>query len=294
MYAFLIAIFTNQKLLGVSHNNKPLEEAAKTLHAWTATPELEKLSCLANLWRRVVAFKLLTTAPKTDTHEPTREEWEQVRVLIATTSVFADRYGRPHSKFVVFAAQVHILTFDEAQQFGAATDAWLLAILPIFALLVFLGDQVQPLGAGSTELQRALRQLLGSYRPALRAVHVKPVMPAQYLQKVCLFDQGGNTVKQLSSCKELFADMAAGYKLPPPNSIAEILGYSEPGALLLPVSVRAPHTIYQTVGLIAYSEQLVVPSYCKVHSRVEEAAATSSINTAISSTSSSYSSDSEG
>jgi hypothetical protein len=33
MYAFLIAIFTKQKLLWVSHNNKPLEEAAKTLRA---------------------------------------------------------------------------------------------------------------------------------------------------------------------------------------------------------------------------------------------------------------------
>ena len=144
---------------------------------------MEKLSCLANLFRRVVAFKLSTTAPKTDAHEPTNEEWEQVKVLIAAASVFADWYGRPRSKFVVFAAQVHILTFDEAQQFGAATDAWLLAILPVFTLLVFLGDQVQPLGAGSTELQRALHQLLSSYRPALRAIHVKPVMPSQYLQK---------------------------------------------------------------------------------------------------------------
>jgi hypothetical protein len=118
-------------------------------------------------------------------------------------------------------------------------------------------------------------------------------MPSQYLQKVSLVDQGGNTVKQPSSCRELFADMAAGYKLPPPSSVAESLGYSEPGALLLPVSVRAPHTIYQTVGLIAYSEQLVVTTYSKVHSRVEEAAATASSSIAISSPSSSYSSDSE-
>ena len=70
--------------------------------------------------------------------------------------------------------------------------------------------------------------------------------------------------------------MAAGYKLPPPNSVAESLGYSEPGALLLPVSVRAPHTVYQSVGLIAYSEQLVVTTYTTAHSRVEAAPAITS------------------
>jgi hypothetical protein len=51
-------------MLWISHNNKPLEEAAKTLHAWTSTPVLEKLSCLADLFRRVVAFKLPTTVPE--------------------------------------------------------------------------------------------------------------------------------------------------------------------------------------------------------------------------------------
>ena len=101
--------------------------------------------------------------------------------LIATTLVFDDSYARPHSKFAVFATQVHILAFDEAQQFGAATDAWLISILPIFALLVFLGDQVQPLGAGSTELQRALHLLLGSFRPALRAEHIACTVPAESL-----------------------------------------------------------------------------------------------------------------
>jgi hypothetical protein len=101
-------------------------------------------------------------------------------------------------------------------------------------------------------------------------------MPSQYLQLVSLVDQGGNAVRHPSSCKGLFADMAAGYKLQPPNSVAESLGYSEPGALLLPVSVRAPRTVYQSVGLIAYSEQLVMTTYNAVHSRVEETAVTSS------------------
>jgi hypothetical protein len=75
MYAFLIATFTKQKMLWISHNNKPLEEAAKTLHAWTSTPVLEKLSCLEGLFRRVVAFKLPTTVPETDTYKPTKDDW---------------------------------------------------------------------------------------------------------------------------------------------------------------------------------------------------------------------------
>ena len=68
--------------------------------------------------------------------------------------------------------------------------------------------------------------------------------------------------------------MAAGYQLAPAKNVSDLLGYSNPGALLLPVSVRAPHTVYQTVGLIAYVKQLVVSNYSRLETPCPTAADT--------------------
>jgi len=106
-------------------------------------------------------------------------------------------------------------------------------------------------------------------------------------------DQGGNTCRRPLTCRELFEDIAAGFKLSPPSSVAESLGYSDPGALLLPVSVRAPHTVYQSVGFIAYPEQLVDTKYNRVRSREESIPAAPPLVVADTSSSYDSSSDSE-
>ena len=95
----------------------------------------------------------------------------------------------------------------------------------------------------------------------MHSEHCQPVLPRIYLQKLTLLDDAGNTKSGLSSFEDLITDLSMGLRLPPPTSLGEWLGFSAPGALLLPVSVRAPHTVYQTVGFIAYSKQLVHSTY---------------------------------
>jgi hypothetical protein len=90
-----------------------------------------------------------------------------LRVLILTTSVLAGRFLLPRFVGTAFTRKTDILAFDEAQQFGSATDAWLLSVLPPSTLLIFLGDQAQPCGAGNTKLQQRTHELLKSNKPCL-------------------------------------------------------------------------------------------------------------------------------
>jgi hypothetical protein len=69
---------------------------------------------------------------------------------------------------------------------------------------------------------------------------------------------------------ELIRTLTSGCRLMPPTDLSEWLGFSSPGALLLPVSVRVPHTVYQTVGFIAYAKQLVHFTYEPIRGRLPE------------------------
>lgn len=55
-----------------------------------------------------------------------------------------------------------------------------------------------------------------------------------------------------TSFENVLSCLVEGYRLPPPETQFDLLGYNKPGASLLLVSIRAPHTVYQTVGFIAY------------------------------------------
>ena len=103
-----------------------------------------------------------------------------IRVLILTTTVLADRFSQPRFLGTAFACKADIMAFDEAQQFGSATDAWLLSILPSATLFIFLGDQAQPCGAGNSKLQQRIHSLLKVFKPGLRSKHVSPVLPSVY------------------------------------------------------------------------------------------------------------------
>ena len=154
-----------------------------------------------------------------------------------------------------------MLAFDEAQQFGSATDAWLLSILPAATLLIFLGDQAQPCGAGNSKLQQRVHEMLKLNKPCLFSDFCKPLIPRRYLEKVQLVDVNGCQVKPSSDFAQLVHKLTSGCRLAPPVDLAEWLGFTTPGALLLPVSVRVPHSVYQSVGFIAYAQQLVHSTY---------------------------------
>lgn len=150
-------------MLWVSHNNKPLEEAAKNLAAWVSTSALDGVrTTLPTLFNMILPLKHVTKFDKVDISAQNMElvDLDHVHVVLLTTSVFADRYSQPKFVGSKFVAKADILAFVKAQQFGSSTDAWLLSILPAATLLLFLGDQAQPVGAGSTKLQQHLRSLM--------------------------------------------------------------------------------------------------------------------------------------
>jgi hypothetical protein len=88
-------------------------------------------------------------------------------VLILTTSDLAARFLLLRFVGATFAKKTDLLASNEAQQFGSATDAWLLSILPTSTLLIFLGDQAQPCGAGNIKLQQRVHKLLKCNKPCL-------------------------------------------------------------------------------------------------------------------------------
>ena len=140
MLSFLTACVIGQRMLWVSHNNNPLEEAAKNLAAWVDSSNLTGIrSTLPTLFRRILALKHSPKFDKVDISARCVDlvDIDRVRVMLLTTSVFADRYSQPKLVGAPFAAKADVLSFDKAQQFGSSTDAWLLSILPISTLLFF-------------------------------------------------------------------------------------------------------------------------------------------------------------
>ena len=65
------------------------------------------------------------------------------------------------------SANLRCVVFDEAQQFGDATDAWLLAEIKSRTLFLFLGDQAQPYGAATSEYAQAVLRLCAQLQPGL-------------------------------------------------------------------------------------------------------------------------------
>ena len=67
MLAFITGAILGQRMLWVSHNNKPLEEAAKILAAWVHSPTMDSIRhSLPTLFKRICALSVLTKNDKVD------------------------------------------------------------------------------------------------------------------------------------------------------------------------------------------------------------------------------------
>jgi hypothetical protein len=162
MLAFLSGTILAQRMLWTSHNNKPLEEASKILSKWACcSPQDSICEALPSLFKRICALSVPTKYDIIDVSAKDLNslDGDFLRVLILTTSVLADRFLQTRFVGATFAKKADLLAFDEAQQFGSATDAWLLSVLPASTLLIFLGDQAQPCGAGNSRLQQRVHEL---------------------------------------------------------------------------------------------------------------------------------------
>ena len=87
MLAFITGAVLGQRMLWVSHNNKPLEEAAKILAAWVHSPTLDAIGdSLRHLFKRVCAFSVPTKYDKIDVSAKTLDslDGDCIRVLLAT------------------------------------------------------------------------------------------------------------------------------------------------------------------------------------------------------------------
>jgi hypothetical protein len=233
-------------MLWTSHNNKPLEEASKILSKWACcSPQDSIRESVPSLFKRICALSVPTKYDLIDVSAKDLNslDGDFLRVLILTTSVLSDRFLQTRFVGATFAKKADLLAFDEAQQFGSATDAWLLSVLPASTLLIFLGDQAQPCGAGNSRLQQRVHELLKLNKPCLFSDFCAPLVPRKYLTKVVLVDENGCQMKPASNFSQLIRMLTSGCRLAPPVDLAEWLGFSTPGALLLPVSVRVPDTV---------------------------------------------------
>ena len=105
MYAFLTSTFLNQKTLWVSHNNKPLEEAAKQLEHWSTASSLPQIAeHLPMYFKRILALKRSTKYKSTDVSAAhlNQVKWDHLRVITITTTCLADRCSMPNSKLEQF------------------------------------------------------------------------------------------------------------------------------------------------------------------------------------------------
>ena len=146
MLAFITGAVLGQRMLWVSHNNKQLEEAAKILAALVHSPTIDSIRhSLPDLFKRICALSVPTKYDKIDVSAKNLDslDGDCIRVLLATTAALADRFLQPRFVGTKFTVKADILAFDEAQQFGSATDAWLLSVFPLSALFIFLSDQAR-------------------------------------------------------------------------------------------------------------------------------------------------------
>ena len=96
-----------------------------------------------------------------------------LRCMIITTGAFAAACNVPYSTVKNFLLKgVWILLFDEAQQFGSATDAWLTSIAKNGPLIILIGDQQQPIGASQTKCGQKLLCAQMQAKPGLS--HFQP------------------------------------------------------------------------------------------------------------------------
>ena len=260
MFVFLSTLFTPLKVLWVSKNNKPLEECASCLSMWSSCSLVDSLvDSLPILFKRILALRHSPTFPGIDisAKEAKQLNWDSLRCLVITSTCFADRCHTPFSRFESFAANIDLFVLDEAQQFGSATDAWICSIVPASALILLIGDQQQPIGAGNTELLQKMYTIMQNYKPGLLNSKCSPRPMKAYLQQLDLSDADGMPLNAVHSFREAVDVFATGGALPPVSNNEQHMGLSCPGPLFLPVSVRVPHHVYQPVCLIAYPKQLV-------------------------------------
>ena len=264
MLAYITTVLLCERMVWLSHHNKPLEEAASCLNFWMEACTLKSCkTTLQLLIKRLLASDqsakyTLVDLPHEQRGDKTAFRPHILRCMIITTGAFAAACNVPYSSIKSFLLKgVWFLLFDEAQQFGDATDAWLTAIAKGGPLIVLIGDQQQPIGALQNRYGQKLICAQMQAKPGLFHAKLLPATPMQYLKTLELVDLQGNPSKDFSSYQSVAHLACQGAKLAPPANNDQFLGISGPGALLLPVSARVPHSVYAVAVTCVYSAQLV-------------------------------------
>ena len=162
MLVFLSAVYFNLKVLWVSHNNKPLEEAADHFQYWLSTVPTPIRPTVSGMFRRLPAGDQaakydLVDVPFDERRNGEKLCWDSVYVLVITTTALVSTCQLPFAEVWSFLQHcLNLVIIDEAQQFPDATDAWLLTISEKPPLFVLVGDQAQPAGASSVPFTQAL------------------------------------------------------------------------------------------------------------------------------------------
>jgi hypothetical protein len=108
MFCFLTTVFLGQKTMWVSHNNKPLEEAASCLHGWIlSTKSIKIKEVLVYYFCRLLASDQSPKFTTVDVAHQARRikqslDWKWCLTMIITTTAFAAACTLPHSKIKDF------------------------------------------------------------------------------------------------------------------------------------------------------------------------------------------------
>ena len=163
---------------------------------------------------------------------------DRVHVLLMTTTTVASSCSLPFSGVLKFLCQhAELAILDEAQQGLDATDAWIFTLCAAKALILLIGDQAQPAGASNVLLLQRLLQTMLQVKPGLHAPQMKVSDPASYLQALRLCDEAGRLVEP-GNHGALLGHLIQNHSIEFSTSASSLLGFDEPGALLLPVSAR--------------------------------------------------------
>jgi len=182
---------------------------------------------------------------------------KRVHVLMLTTSSTASSCLLPFSTTLHYIRKyVQLAILDEAQQGLDGTDAWIFTLCGPKALLLLIGDQAQPAGASNVPLLQNLPKTMIALRPGLHSQLLSVKTPAKYLNSLKAVNGTGQPL-QLTDFRALLGHLIKSCQVEFSNSSESLIGFTEPGALMLPISARVPEITYQVCASLAYSAQLV-------------------------------------